>query len=143
MAKIAHVSRDLNSLISGIIDGHTSPVAFAGAGVAAGKLTSGDVNLANTSSFLSGLYSGVGGIAGMMGKKLPVVSQVAVGSAVLQIRDDLKKGKIKDSSLSNLASAITGIGGAKLLAAAGPAALAVGVGLLNSGLWRSGGNDIF
>ena len=126
MAKITYVSRDLNSLISGIIDGHTSPVAFAGAGVAAGELTSEDVNLANTSSFLSGLYSGVGGIAWMMGKKLPVVSQVAVGSAVLQIRDDLKKGKIKDSSLSNLASAITGMGGV----AAGPAALAVGVGLL-------------
>ena len=130
MAKITYVSRDLNSLISGIIDGHTSPVAFAGAGVAAGKLTSDDVNLANTSSFLSGLYSGVGGIASMMGKKLPVVSQVAVGSAVLQIRDDLKKGKIKDSSLSNLASAITGMGGAKLLVAAGPAGLAVGLGLL-------------
>ena len=131
MAKITYVSRDLNSLISGIIDGHTSSVAFAGAGVAAGKLTSDDVNLANTSSFLSGLYSGVGGIAWMMGKKLPAVSQVAVGSAVLQIRDDLlKKGKIQDSSLSNLASAITGIGGGVALVATGPAALAVGVGLL-------------
>lgn len=40
------------------------------------------------------------------------------------------EGKIKDSSLSNLASAITGIGGAKLLVAAGPAGLAVGLGLL-------------
>ena len=131
MTKIAHVSRDLNSLISGIIDGHTSPVAFTGAGVAAGKLTSDDVNLANTSSFVSGLYSGVGGITSMMGKKLPFVNVAAVGSAMLQIRHDFKtERKIKNTSLSNLASAITGMGGAAALVAAGPAALAVGVGLL-------------
>ena len=132
MAKIAHVSRDLNSLISGIIGGKTSPVAFASAGVAAGKLTSEDVNFVNTSSFVSGLYSGINGITSMAGKTLPIVNRVSIVNALVQIGDDIvnNEGKIKDTSLSNLASAITGIGGAAALAATGPAALAVGVGLL-------------
>ena len=133
MAKIAHVSRDLNSLISGIIGGKTSPVAFASAGVAAGKLTSEDVNFVNTSSFVSGLYSGINGITSMAGKTLPIVNRVSIVNALVQIGDDIvnNDGKIKDTSLSNLASAITGIGGGAVLATAGPAALAVGVGLLS------------
>ena len=133
MAKIAHVSRDLNSLISEIIGGKTSPVVFASAGVAAGKLTSEDVNFVNTSSFVSGLYSGINGITSMAGKTLPIVNRVSIVNALVQIGDDIvnNEGKIKDTSLSNLASAITGIGGGAVLATAGPAALAVGVGLLS------------
>ena len=131
MANIAHVSRHLDSLIDGIIGGSTIPVTFAGAGVAAGKLMSEDFNLADTSSFFSGLYSGMNGVTSMAGKVLPRANAVAVGNATAQIVNDFgEKGKITDSSLSNLASAITGMGGAAALAAAGPAGLAVGLGLL-------------
>ena len=132
MTKIAHVSRHLDSLIAGIVGGATTPVAFRGAEVAAGKLTSEDFNPADASSFVSGLYSGVNGITSMAGKVLPRPNVVAVGNATIQIVNDFaEKGKITDSSLSNLASAITGMGGAAALAAAGPAGLAVGLGLLS------------
>ena len=131
MTKIAHISRHLDSLIAGIIGGSTSSVAFAGAGVTAGKLASKDFDVADTSSFFSGLYSGMNGVTSMAEKVLPRANAVAVGNAVFQIGNDFfKDGKIKDSSLSNLASAITGIGGVKVLAAAGPAGLAIGLGLL-------------
>ena len=131
MTKIAHISRHLDSLIAGIIGGSTSSVAFAGAGVTAGKLASEDFDVADTSSFFSGLYSGMNGVTSMAEKVLPRANAVAVGNAVFQIGNDFfKDGKIKDSSLSNLASAITGIGGVKVLAAAGPAGLAIGLGLL-------------
>ena len=51
MTKIAHISRHLDSLIAGIIGGSTSSVAFAGAGVTAGKLASEDFDVADTLSF--------------------------------------------------------------------------------------------
>ena len=132
MARI-RISKDTNTLIDRMVSGHTTPsTALASAGDAATKLVSGDTSLANKSSLVSGLYNGIGGITWMMGKKLPFANQAAVGSALAKIVDDLasEEGKIKDSSLSNLASAITGIGGGVALAAAGPAALAVGLGLL-------------
>ena len=71
MTKIAHISRHLDSLIAGIIGGATTPVAFKGAEVAARKLTSGDFSIADESSFISGLYSGINGITSMAGKTLP------------------------------------------------------------------------
>ena len=133
MAKITYVSRPLNSLISGIIGGKvTAPTAAIGAGAAAAKLTSEGVNVANTLSLTSNLHSAIGGLTWMAWKKLPGGTPLALSSAVAQIRADLisEEGKIKNTSLSNLASAITGIGGGAALVAAGPAALAVGVGLL-------------
>ena len=127
MTKIAHV----NNLTSEIAGGTTASVAHAGAGVAAAKFASGDFDLADTSSFLSGLYGGMAGIATMAGKVLPHDDAVAVGNAMAQIVNDIAQDKkVTDSSLSTLASAITGIGGAAALAATGPAALAVGVGLV-------------
>ena len=129
--KLANINRDVSTLTSAIVDGSTSSVAFAGAGVVAGKLASEDFDVADTSSFFSGLYSGMNGVTSMAGKVLPHANIVYIGNATAQIVNDFaKQGKIKDSSLSNLASAITGIGGAAALAAAGPAGLAVGLGLL-------------
>ena len=129
--KLANINRDVSTLTALIVDGSTLSVGLTGAGAAARKLTSEGFDAADTSSFFSGLYSAMNGVTSMAGKVLPRANHVAVGNAVLQIGNDFaKQGKIKDSSLSNLASAITGIGGAAALAAAGPAGLAVGLGLL-------------
>ena len=133
MAKITYISRDVNSLASGIIGGKvTAPTAAIGAGAAAAKLTSEGVSFSNTLSLTSNLHSAIGGLTWMAGKKLPGGNALALTSALAQINDDLmsEEGKIKDTSLSGLASAVTGIGGAAALAVMGPAALAVGVGLL-------------
>ena len=132
MARI-RISKDTNTLIHRIIGGKvTAPTAAIGAGAAAAKLTSEGVSLENSLSLTSNLHSAIDGLTWMAGKKLPGGDALALGSAAAQIKADLfsKEGKIKDSSLSNLASAITGIGGGAALAATGPAALAVGVGLL-------------
>ena len=129
--KLANINRDVSTLTSMLVDGSTLSVGLTGAGAAARKLTSEGFDVADTSSFFSGLYSGMNGVTSMAGKVLPGANHVAVGNAMAQIWNDFDKGrKITDSSLSNLASAITGIGGAAALVAAGPAALAVGVGLL-------------
>ena len=129
---MARINKEVNNLVSRILSGKvTAPTAFAGAGVAAGKLTSQDLNFANTASLISNLHSAIGGLTWMAGKKLPGGNVVTLGNALEQIRNDIaEEGKVKNTSLSSLASAITGIGGVAALGAAGPAALAVGVGLL-------------
>ena len=129
--KLANINRDVSTLTALIVDGSTLSVGLTGAGAAARKLTSEGFDAADTSSFFSGLYSAMNGVTSMAGKVLPVANHVAIGNATAQIVNDFgEKGKISDSSLSNLASAITGIGGAAALVAAGPAGLAVGLRLL-------------
>lgn len=90
--KLANINRDVSTLTSAIVDGSTSSVASAGAGVAAAKLASGDFDLADTSSFFSGLYSAMNGVTSMAGKVLPRANHVAVGNALVQIGNDFFGG---------------------------------------------------
>ena len=55
--KLANINRDVSTLTSVIVDGSTLSVGLTGAGAAARKLTSEGFDIADTSSFFSGLYS--------------------------------------------------------------------------------------